>query len=357
MVGRPRQGAGLTQALGDRRCATADARAWAGSRTRPRAGSRAGTARRARARDVSSRTRISASLSSWSSRFAARRRRPRAPPGRSVRKTDEPPGQVALPVGRLSSRAATTAWTVGGTAARRPARVLARSSMPVVSTMKNGLPPARPRSSRPGRSPSRPPPACRDEVGASSRAAARGARRPGSWRPCPTGPLLEQLGAGRDQHQHPARDVAVRAPRSARSGRASAGAACARPRTPARPVARSASPSTSARNPLARPARTPDSSRRGSASPTSAAAGSSVCASVPGSQTRPTSSRRRSRGVVGRRPRPRCRRLAHHRGHRRERGAVRRGDSARPGRCPPGRARRRTRRRAATCRCPARRGA
>ena len=53
-------------------------------------------------------------------------------------------------------RAATTACTVGGTAPTWPP---SRSSMPVVSTMKNGLPPARSAIVSASRSSMRSPPA------------------------------------------------------------------------------------------------------------------------------------------------------------------------------------------------------
>ncbi len=86
------------------------------------------------------------------------------------RKTDARLVSVRSRGGSASSRAVTTAWTVGGSAPPliRGPPSFSGKSMPVVSTMKNGFPPVRSAIAIASSSVIRPPPACRARTIASS---------------------------------------------------------------------------------------------------------------------------------------------------------------------------------------------
>ena len=119
--------------------------------------------RQRRAPTPSSRTTISASSSSWSSwTVASGSMSVSSSISKEYRKTAARLASVRRRVGSASSRAVTTACTVGGRAPRmrrgRPS--LSGRSMPVVSTMKKGFPPVRFAISEASSSVIRPPPAC-----------------------------------------------------------------------------------------------------------------------------------------------------------------------------------------------------
>ena len=232
MVGRPRQGARGTAAA--RRSTVCD-------RCRSRFGRLAyATSRRTSWRNrqtgagpaFSSRTMISASISSWSSRFA------RVCDDRDLLEVEvvlidgQPPGQIALLEGqaveargdhRLDRRRDQGLAVLRGSLAQQHAGRFHDEEGVAARAADDGRGVRRRRAGRhrPAARARRPRP----------RAAARGARRPGSWRPFPTRAVRRAARSAPRPAPAPGPGRDVRGPRSARSGRASAAAACARPRT------------------------------------------------------------------------------------------------------------------------------
>ena len=272
----------------------------------------------------SSRTMISASISSSSSRFA------RVGDDRDLFQVEvvlihgEPPGEVALLEGQAVQPRGD--HRLDGRRDQRLAVLRAapsRSSMPVDSTMKNGLPPARPTIGRGCVVAEPAPPACRASSAASSRAEARGARRPGSWRRFPSAGRSSsssvRAATSTNTRPGPCRPrAAIRSIRSSICGRS----VCASSNSSV--TGRwLASPSSSARNPERTSWTNADSSRRGPDSPTSACRRSIVRASVARHADPADQLAQPLGGDVGRVVVLDAGDLAHHRGRRRERGAVR----------------------------------
>ena len=203
--------------------------------------------------------------------------------------------------GSASSRALTTACTVGGRTARsdRARPLPGDMSMPVVSMMKNGFPPARRAISVACLSPIWPPPACLTRWTDSS--AESGSSRTS------TALLLLEPHAGRSSSRLLRASTSTSARRGPR-----------RPLEPRRSIRSSiaglsmwasskrsstgwsrASPSMSAMNPAWTSCTNADSSRRPSLSPKSSARRSTMRSTSAGSQATPTSSRSRRPTVSG----------------------------------------------------------
>ena len=199
----------------------------------------------------------------------------------------------ACGAGSASIRAATTACTVGGTRAR-PGAGPSRSSMPVVSTMKNGLPPAR----------------SAIDVGlALLDAVAAGlpdeldrlvggegsAARARVWSPrrLPSAAAaLDELGSREREHERGPPSAARGEPLDQIEHRRRERRA--RPRTPARPARRRSGRRSSRRNPLCTSCTNADSSRPGSASPRLSPSPAATRSISVAAQHPSTSSRRRS---------------------------------------------------------------
>ena len=230
----------VDQPIGDDRRGAAHAPASGGSRTPRRGASRGACAsdgwspptrapgsRRPR-ESVSSGPVLSGSISASSSS------------SNENRNTEARRASVRSRAGSASSRAVTTACTVGG----RDPRIFggapspSGNSIPVVSTMKNGLPPVRSAISVASSSVISPPPACRARSIASSdreRVHPQKHRVDGVRSPRRT--LVEELRARERERQRVARAVASVARPCARPGRASSRSGCGCPRRPSPAVA------------------------------------------------------------------------------------------------------------------------
>ena len=197
-------------------------------------------------------------------------------------------GGESLPNTRL-----TMAWTVGGMSSSPSVAGRSRSSMPVDSTMKNGLPPARPVMALAWSSRTRPPPALRTSSVASS--SDSGSKRMQTWFTAP----VPQVGRSSNRSVRVATTTSTRpGPWRARAAtRSIRSSICGRnvcASSKSRVTGRSlASPSIRVRKPARTSWTNADSSRRGSLSPSNDWSRFTVRASGPGGHTRWTSSRSR----------------------------------------------------------------